>query len=80
MDPDPASHELSAPDDGAVLVGVPGDAITAELLGLCDGFFRHASPAVHAELRQFLTGRGYHPIAGHGWFVDALGFSAPTTP
>ena len=67
------AHE--GPD--SVLDDTAGQTTTAELLGLCDEFFRcHASPIVHAELRQFLTHRGQHPIAGHGAFIDRLGFAA----
>jgi hypothetical protein len=76
MTPADAAHELSEPDQGAVLAGTPREGTTAELLELCDEFFRHPSPAVQAELRRFLAGRGYHPIAGAGWFTDALGFAA----
>lgn len=74
MTPD-TDHELSEPDEGAVLAGAPRETTTAELLGLCDEFFRHASPAVHAELRKFLTERGHHPNAGLGTFLDGLGFA-----
>lgn len=35
-----------------VLVGVPREVLNPDLLGLCDEFFRHASPAVHTELRR----------------------------
>ncbi|OLT19311.1 hypothetical protein BJF78_11210 [Pseudonocardia sp. CNS-139] len=48
-----------------------------EVLGLCDEFFRsHASPAVHAELRGFLTGLGHHPVAGLGAFLAELSSTA----
>jgi|tagenome__1003787_1003787.scaffolds.fasta_scaffold20450213_1 hypothetical protein len=44
-----------------------------EVLGLCDEFFRsHAGPAVLAELRQFLTDEGHHPVAGLGAFLTRL--------
>jgi hypothetical protein len=61
--------------DPDVQFGVPPEQITAELVGLCAEFFRQASPAVHTELRQFLTEHGYHPSA-LGWFIDALGFTS----
>jgi hypothetical protein len=65
---------MPSPD---VLGGAAHEGSLAELLSLCDEFFRcHASPAVHAELRQFLTARGHHPIAGHSAFTDSLGFAA----
>lgn len=63
------------PGRDAELVGVPGSAITVELLGLGEEFFRHASPAVLTELRQFLTAHGCHPNTGLGWFLDSLGFA-----
>jgi hypothetical protein len=53
----------------APVIGRP----VGEVLGLCDEFFRsHASPAVLAELRQFLTGAGHHPVAGLGAFLTRL--------
>ena len=64
------------PDDPDVVFGVPPEQITTELLGLCEQFFRHAGPAVHAELDQFLTAHA-HP-GGIGWFIDALGFATLT--
>jgi hypothetical protein len=83
MPPD-SSHELTKPDDGAVLVGVAREVLTAELLGLCDEFFRHANPAVHTELRRFLTDHGHHRATGLGWFIDSLGLTtrqlSTTTP
>jgi hypothetical protein len=55
---------------------VTGDP-TGEVLGLCDEFFRsHASPAVHAELRRFLTDLGHHPVAGLGGFLIQLSAAA----
>jgi len=62
-----------APDPDAQF-SVPPEQITAELLELCDEFFRQASPIVHTELRHFLAEHGYHP-SGLGWFIDALGFT-----
>jgi hypothetical protein len=54
---------------GAPLIG----RSAGEVLGLCDEFFRsHASPAVLAELRRFLTGVGHHPVAGLGAFLTRL--------
>jgi hypothetical protein len=83
MPPDP-SHELLEPDDGAVVVGVAREVLTAELLNLCDEFFRHASPAVHTELRRLLTDHGHHQATGLGWFIDSLGLTtlpvSATTP
>lgn len=59
-------------DEALVIGGAAG-----EVLGLCDEFFRsHASPAVHAELRGFLTNSGHHPVAGLGAFLDKLSFTA----
>ena len=63
-----------APDPDAQF-SVPPEQITAELLELCDEFFRQASPIVHTELRHFLAEHGYHP-SGLGCLVDALGFTA----
>lgn len=57
----------------ASVIGDP----TGEVLGLCDEFFRsHASPAVHAELRRFLTDLGHHPVAGLGGFLTELSVAA----
>jgi len=73
LDPDPRYE----PGDDAMIIGTPREDTTAELLGLCEEFFRcHASPQTHAELREFLTSRGYHPVTGLGGFIDALGFAA----
>ena len=48
-----------------------------ELLALCDEFFRsHAGPAVHAELRRFLTALGHHPVLGLGAFLAQLSVAA----
>jgi hypothetical protein len=59
--------------DEALMTG--GSA--GEVLGLCDEFFRsHASPAVHTELREFLTDLGRHPVAGLGAFLAKLTFTA----
>jgi hypothetical protein len=64
-----------APTAPTGLVSAGGSA--GEVLGLCDEFFRsHASPAVHAELRRFLTDLGHHPVAGLGAFLDKLSFTA----
>lgn len=67
----PDQHQL--PDTAAALADIGREALTAELLELCEEFFRHASPVVHRELRQFLTDRGCHPSTGLGWFLDSLG-------
>lgn len=80
MTPADASHELSDPDEGAVLAGTARATTIAELLELCDEFFRQASPTVHDELRQFLTARGHHPHTGWGWFIDTLGFATRDQP
>jgi hypothetical protein len=45
-----------------------------ELLEHCDAFLRSASPAVHAELRDFLAHQPTRPDAG--WLIDMLGFNA----
>jgi hypothetical protein len=59
--------------DEALVIG----RSAGEVLGLCDEFFRsHASPAVHAELRGFLTDQGHHPVAGLGAFLTKLSFTA----
>jgi hypothetical protein len=63
------------PADGAVAAGVPPQVAIAELLNMCETFFRTASPAVHNELRTFLTARGVHPATALGWFIDGLGFA-----
>jgi hypothetical protein len=46
--------------------GPSHDAITAELLDLTWQFLTHAAPTVRAELGQFLTDHGQHPVAGLG--------------
>lgn len=72
-EPRPSCPDESIDTDEALLIG--GSA--GEVLGLCDEFFRsHASPAVHAELRGFLTDLGHHPVAGLGAFLDKLSFTA----
>ncbi len=74
----PARTATSWPDnsdetDEAAAVG--GSA--GEVIGVCDEFFRsHASPAVHAELRRFLTDVGHHPVAGLGGFLSKLSSTA----
>jgi hypothetical protein len=73
--PDDPSHEVSEPDLGAV-TEVPHEVLIGELLGLCDGFFRSASPVVRAELRAFLISRGLHPGTALEWFVDVLSLTA----
>jgi hypothetical protein len=71
--PDHTDHASADGTDG--LVSASGSA--GEVLGLCDEFFRsHASPAVHAELRRFLTDLGHHPVAGLGAFLNKLSFTA----
>jgi|SRR5687768_4485082 len=56
--------------------GPSHDAITAELLDLTWQFLSHAAPTVRAELGQFLTDHGQHPVAGLGAFLNCLQFSA----
>lgn len=71
--PWPDNSDGTDDTDEALVIG--GSA--GEVLGLCDEFFRsHASPAVHAELRRFLTDLGHHPVAGLGAFLDKLSFAA----
>lgn len=65
------------PADPDVRFGATPEQITAELLEQCEQFLRHASPIVHAELRQFLDENGYRH-GGLGWFLDALGFTTLT--
>jgi hypothetical protein len=52
------------------------EELIAELLGLCDDFFRAAGPVVPEELRAFLISRGVGRRARPGWFIDVLGFAA----
>jgi len=71
-------YEFQAPDapdpaDPDVEYGATPEQITTELLELCEQFFRHASPLVHTELREFLTEHGHQ--GGLGWFIDVLGFT-----
>lgn len=65
----------SATRPGSEQHGQPPDAPLLELLSVCEEFLRAAAPAVHAELRTFLTARGYHPIAGLPAFLDQLQFT-----
>jgi hypothetical protein len=52
----------------------PGhDAVTAELLDLTWQFLTHAAPTVRAELGQFLTDHGQHPVAGLGAPASSTG-------
>jgi len=69
------AYQPSEPPPEDADFGPGGDAITAELLTLTWQFFTHASPTVRAELRQFLTDRGHHPVAGLEAFLDRLQFS-----
>jgi len=55
--------------------GPSHDAITAELIDLTWQFLTHP-PTVRAELGQFLTAHGQHPVAGLGAFLNCLQFSA----
>ena len=50
-------------------------AVLVELLAACEEFLRTVTPAVHRELRDFLTARGYHPTAGLPAFLDQLQFT-----
>jgi hypothetical protein len=50
----------------------PSQSHLLELLGICADFLSTASPAVHCELRAFLTTRGDHPTAGLPAFLDQL--------
>lgn len=61
------------PDDPDVHYSVAPNQITAEVLILCEKFFRHASPVVRTEVDQFLIQRGHH--GGFGWLLDAVGFA-----
>lgn len=70
--PDPPTE----PDDDAVPVSRGREDTIVELLRLCEEFLRGASPCVHAELRRFVTERGYHPITGEAAFIDACGFAS----
>jgi hypothetical protein len=75
-DPKDRIHDEFVPSDAPdphVQFSVAPTQITTELLELCEGFLRQASPIVHTELRQFLTENGYRP-GGLGWFLDSLGF------
>jgi hypothetical protein len=63
--PDPADPDIE--------FGFAPKHFIAELLGLCEEFFRQASPLVHSELSQFLTEHGH--LGGLGWFLDNLGFN-----
>jgi hypothetical protein len=56
----------------------PADAHEAhllELLTVCEAFLRNASPTVHNELREFLTGQRCHPVTGLPAFLDILQFT-----
>lgn len=63
------------PDDRAVKAAVEIAVSDRGLLGLCDEFFRHASPVVHTELRRFLADHSHHQATGLGWFIDSLGLT-----
>lgn len=57
----------------AVTFTGPQAASPSELLELCEEFLRSASPAVHAELRAFLTAQPHRPDPG--LLIDLPGFS-----
>jgi hypothetical protein len=46
-----------------------------DLLTIGEVFLRTASPTVHNELREFLTGQGCHPVTGLPAFLDTLQFT-----
>lgn len=75
-----AHHADQIPSKDAVLTGTPTETIQAELLHLCEEFFRTASSTVHTELRQFLNTKGYNPHTSQGWFLDSLAFTAGNLP
>jgi len=49
------------------------DAIIAELLDLTWQLLTNAAPTVRAELGQFLTDHGQHPVAGLGAPASSTG-------
>lgn len=50
--------------------GEPADDLLPTILGICEDFFTHASPAVHHELDTVL--RAYDISGGPGWLIDTL--------
>ena len=44
-----------------------------ELLQICEDYFRHADPAIHAELDTIL--REHDITGGPGWLIDMLGLT-----
>jgi hypothetical protein len=56
-------------------VSEPTPALHRELLSHCATFLHTASPAVHAELRGYLTARGNQPTTGLAAFLDRLQFA-----
>jgi hypothetical protein len=70
------AYQPSEPPPEDADFGPSAEEITADLLTLTWEFFNQASPLVRAELRQFLTDHGHHPIAGTAAFLDRLQLSA----
>jgi hypothetical protein len=61
----------------AVIVSDRAISSAIETLNRFEDFFRrHASPAVHNELRTYVAGLGWHPITGTEALLDNLGFDA----
>ena len=50
--------------------GEPDDDLLPTILGICEVFFAHASPAVHRELDVLL--RAHNISGGPGWLIDML--------
>jgi len=73
---DPPTDAIGAGGRPAPPVHLPADAAraTIDTLRRFEQFFRrHASDAVHAELRAFCAGLGWHPVCGAEALLDQLG-------
>lgn len=65
---------MTAKNTTTIRIGGDYAAELAQLLEFCDEFFRHASPAVRAELARYLDQRPAAPDAN--LLIDSLGLTA----
>jgi hypothetical protein len=73
----PPEDAYPLPDEPPLVVPARVVAATIETLGRFEEFFRrHASAAVHAELRTFCIKQGWHGVCGAEALLDDLGWDA----
>jgi hypothetical protein len=75
--PTPPEDAYPLPDEAPVAVPATVVASTVQTLQHFEEFFRrHASAAVHAELRAFCVTQGWHSVCGAEALLDDLGWDA----